>query len=53
MLDSRSGKTDLMRLTMIFVNPPQWFVTITISSVYQVRLTTDSAIPRVAILYTL
>ena len=53
MLDSRSGKTARMRLTIRFVNPPQWFVTITISSVYQVRLTTDSAIPAVAILYTL
>ena len=53
MLDSRSGKTDLMRLTMIFVNPPQCLLIIATSSVYQVRLTTGSATPRVVIFYTL
>ena len=53
MLDSRSGKTDRMRLTIRFVNPPQCLLIIATSSVYQVRLTTDRASPRGAILYTL
>ena len=53
MLDSQSGKTDLIRLTIRFVNPPQCLLIIATSSVYQVRLTTGSAIPHVVILYTL
>ena len=53
MLDSQSGKTDLIRLTIRFVNPPQCLLIIATSSVYQVRLTTGSATPAVAILYTL